>query len=611
MTTTMKTLISALDDVSERSNDIQLGENGHIEHSWTNTTRETEMITQFYFQLVRSKNSDTLIKKLHKMIIHFSQMDNEGKYIYQEYLTILYSLIAHTRDIVEGKGEYDLAFMQIFVWYQYFPSLAVKALESFVKLDDKEKHPYGSWKDIKHFCEYVKEQTNGTISKKALQEHPLIKTAIYILLSQIDEDIKNMKDNKTISLVAKWCPREKGKYNWLYNAIIKMTPFYSLYMETATTKQQQEMAIMKIKTKFRKMISSMNKYIDTVQIKMCNKSWRDIDFNKVSSKSMKIYKHSFLNKKRDDSVKYPCNEDRIMCASNFKTFVDNVTQNKDNTGKKETMKGQRLDVYELVKDAIETEHTADKTITDTINAQWETNRKNNVPNIGNIIPMADTSGSMTCDNSIPLYNSIGLSIRVSECTNDIFKNRIMTFSNTPEWVKLDDKMTFTEKVSKVGKCAWMMNTNFYSALKMILDTIKEHDISPDNVKDMVLAVFSDMQIDCAINYKNRDMNKMFEQITKMYSKAGLESKWETPYSPPHILFWNLRQTDGFPSMTNEKNVTMLSGYSSVLLNEFANKGMSILQDYTPYKMVQSLLKKERYQLLSNFITNELEFSVNS
>jgi len=124
-------------------------------------------------------------------------------------------------------------------------------------------------------------------------------------------------------------------------------------------------------------------------------------------------------------------------------------------------------------------------------------------------------------------------------------------------------------------------------------------------------VFSDMQIDCAINYKNRDMNKMFEQITEMYSKAGLESKWETPYSPPHILFWNLRQTDGFPSMTNEKNVTMLSGYSSVLLNEFANKGMSILQDYTPYKMVQSLLKKERYQLLSNFITNELEFSVNS
>ncbi len=41
--------------------------------------------------------------------------------------------------------------------------------------------------------------------------------------------------------------------------------------------------------------------------------------------------------------------------------------------------------------------------------------------------MADTSGSMTVDDCIPLYNSIGLSIRVSEKCHEAFRDRIMIF----------------------------------------------------------------------------------------------------------------------------------------------------------------------------------------
>ena len=37
--------------------------------------------------------------------------------------------------------------------------------------------------------------------------------------------------------------------------------------------------------------------------------------------------------------------------------------------------------------------------------------------------MADTSGSMEMNQCIPLYNSIGLSIRVSEKTHPAFKNK--------------------------------------------------------------------------------------------------------------------------------------------------------------------------------------------
>ena len=51
------------------------------------------------------------------------------------------------------------------------------------------------------------------------------------------------------------------------------------------------------------------------------------------------------------------------------------------------------------------------TIRETINLQWKSNGENNkgLENMC-IIPMCDTSGSMECDNCIPLNNAIGLSI---------------------------------------------------------------------------------------------------------------------------------------------------------------------------------------------------------
>ena len=90
------------------------------------------------------------------------------------------------------------------------------------------------------------------------------------------------------------------------------------------------------------------------------------------------------------------------------------------------------------------------------------------------------------------------------------------------------------------------------------------------------------------------LNTMFEEIKQMYAEAGLRSKWATPYNPPHILFWNLRETTGFPTLSTEKNVTQLSGYSSTLLNVFCNKGIEALRECTPRKMLADLLSNARY-----------------
>ena len=70
--------------------------------------------------------------------------------------------------------------------------------------------------------------------------------------------------------------------------------------------------------------------------------------------------------------------------------------------------------------------------------------------------------------------------------------------------------------------------------------------------------------------------------------------WNKPFSPPHILFWNLRQTSGFPVLTEQKNVTMISGFSPALLNQFCNKGIDALKNVNPWTQLVDSLDNIRF-----------------
>jgi hypothetical protein len=99
---------------------------------------------------------------------------------------------------------------------------------------------------------------------------------------------------------------------------------------------------------------------------------------------------------------------------------------------------------------------------------------------------------------------------------------------------------------------------------------------------------------------------VMENIKRKFSEAGLRSRYRTPFKVPHILFWNLRKTDGFPTLSTEQNVTMLSGYNPVLLNVFCEKGFDELKNVTPLAMLKNLLDKERYTVFDNQVTNYLK-----
>ena len=166
----------------------------------SNRVMEKKAICEFFYNCNRGNMNAE--RRLYFMLLAAKKIERQ----HLATLSVLYRLIAQTRDIVNGKGERELAYMQIYIWWHFYPELAIHA---FIHFFYGLSHPWGSWKDIKYFCEYVYKKTGYPY-------HPLILEACNILICQLKYD----ETSDYPSLAAKWCPREKKKYGWLYNIIV-------------------------------------------------------------------------------------------------------------------------------------------------------------------------------------------------------------------------------------------------------------------------------------------------------------------------------------------------------------------------------------------------------
>jgi hypothetical protein len=596
----MTALTSALDKMEA----LELGENNSLEYGWKSNNVQ-ELITQFQFQLVRSKNIEGLKREYEKILKLVFIGD-----VNLEYVKVIYKLIGYTRDIVAGKGEYSLTYMLISELYNFADKykdkvdkdkieiMCKEVLKSLVVLDNGE-HPYGSYKDLKYFCNYHLKNTYERIMYTSnIDRDPLIEVVIKLICERlkIDEESKNK------SLLAKWIPREKSnKFGWITPIIAKQ--YYSEWFDNhlgTMSDAQRKAATRKALTHFRQLISRLNKELNTVQVYQCSNDWKDINFDKnVTSITMRKQSGAFnmVSKRGKDRYIYPSKlSDRVECKEHYQKYLNDCRE-----GKKR-VKGARVSLVDFVKDALHylsymqwnENSTTDER--DLLNMQWNENSKQN-NSLGNVIAMVDTSASMDCDNSLPLYSAIGLGLRVAEKSK--LGKRVMTFSAKPEWVNLDG-LDFVGMIEKIKEAEWGMNTNFDAALDMILNTAIVNNISPFEMQNFTLLICSDMQIDqCRTDYSGT----MFDRIEKKYADAGINSVYKTPYPLPHIVFWNLRSTTGFPSLSSTPNTSMLSGNSPVLLNAFSENGSAMLKDITPWNVLVNELNNNRYNKLEEVVVN--------
>jgi hypothetical protein len=564
----MAAMVQALDNHTP----TQYGEKGHQEYTWSNHIQE--QILQFSFQVTRTTHYDTLSRQLKLILTTLKNhtLGDEQSVITREYLSILYRMIGHTRDIIDGKGEYELTYMMIHTWYDFYPELAIFALRCLVDLG-KNVHQYGSWKDLKHFYRYCQSVGCGN-------HHPLLQECILLTNKQLRID----STSENPSLLAKWVPREDSAFGAQFEPLA--THYFAEYMTTAKSPESTAKAIKKCKTQYRKLLTTLNHKLHTTQIDQCGRTWTHINFNNVTSITLAKQKSAFLNKTPAGAPRFPDSSDRNECAVHFKEHIE--------LGKSGTIKikGKRVGMPDFTKQAL---HLITKMNNrdeiDLLNLQWRDSSSQN-GQLGNFIAMVDVSGSMNGD---PLYAANALGIRIAEKSK--LGKRVMTFSNKPSWVNLENDSDFVSMTAKICTDSGL-NTNLYAAMDLILNAIIQSKLSPDEVHDLVLVILSDMQIDEAD--KHADMS-MYENIKKRYSDAGTRL-YGKPFNPPHILMWNLRSTSGFPCLSYQTNASMMSGFSPTLLNVFCEKGLDALQSCTPWSILVECLDNDRYKILSDKIT---------
>lgn len=594
----MTSLINTLDSIS--SSNIEFGENGHLQYGW-NKSQLIEMFVQFHFQCLRlgasndwwinekSINGNGPVTKFHKKFRELVLMaKKENNY---EVLNMIGKYIAFNRDIEEGKGEYMLSYIMLYEWNQHFPEEAKFLFENFLSYTpDKSKHPFGSYKDVKGFIHClsnfwmllenssIKDKSRNIFSNRSLYnsfrtKNPMVTFCFELLNNQLREDERKFNEGKIeeISLAAKWVPRQTSTYSCLFDDLAM--DYFHRYMLSAKSEESKVKATKKCFTHYRQLISKLNKALDTTQIKQCSGKWSKIDFNRVTSITFSKQKKAFSNARNKDD------KDRKKCAENFQAFVEE--KSKTNSG----IAGKRVSMEYFTKTALDLIGSNNELEKELLQQQWISNSSQNNA-LGKFIAMVDVSGSMYDE---PLYVANALGIRIAE--KSALGKRVLTFSAEPKWVNLEDCKTFIEMTERIVTDSGF-NTNFYKALKLILTGISLSKLPYEEVSDMVLVILSDMQIDQGDRkHKDKSMNDL---IIREYAELGM-NVYGKPLRPPHILFWNLRATDGFPAISVDNNCSMMSGYSPILLNNFVENGIEAFKNLNPYESLKEIINKERYQ----------------
>ena len=194
----------------------------------------------------------------------------------------------------------------------------------------------------------------------------------------------------------------------------------------------------------------------------------------------------------------------------------------------------------------------------------------------NILPMIDVSGSMM---GIALEVAVALGMYLAERNKSEFKDTFLTFSENPELVRLQGD-TVGERMARIGRADWGMNTDFTKAYDLILQSAITYNVDKSSMPTMLL-VLSDMQFDDSQNthtWSDVDIPKVnFDDIKFKFFPSG--------YDMPKLVFWNLDSHSGNQSVSDEAGVCMVSGFSPSIM-----KAILSCEDFNPMNVMMEALE---------------------
>lgn len=397
-------------------------------------------------------------------------------------------LLFYTRDVRGGLGErrmFRFLFNGLAVSY---PEIA-KKLVSYIP-------EYGRYDDL--LCVF---------------ETPIEDYAIELISKQLEEDINNKKEGKSISLLAKWLPS--------INTSSSEARRLALYLCKKLNLSKAD---------YRKTLSFLRKGL-ILENNLREKDY-SFDYAKVPSVAMYKYQKAFS---RNDQERY-------------EGYLNDVR-----SGQKE-MHVEVLDIVNLIKrlrkdiyDEVYDEDYYEATWNELISKAGEINKR--------VLVVRDGSGSMTINygGATPLDIADAMSLYTSSRLTGEFHNKFITFSSRPQFVDLTGFNTLRDKYVELQMHDDISNTNIQKVYELILNVYKSENFKKEDAIDQIL-IISDMQFDYATTQQGKDLKSTFELFNEEFKKLELER--------PEIVFWNVdARSNQVPVTQNELGVKLVSGSS--------------------------------------------------
>ena len=282
---------------------------------------------------------------------------------------------------------------------------------------------------------------------------------------QLMSDIRAMKKNHPVSLLAKWLPSENTSSK-----------------RTVRLARKAMSALNLTPRNYRKTLSALRKYIKVVERDMSANQWGDINYEGVPSYAMKNYQNAFA---KHDAIR-------------FSNYIASL-----NKGEAK-INASTLFPYDLVREYVNEVWTGglyyrNGKLDSVVEAQWKA-LPNYIEGENNYVVMADVSDSM---NGRPLMTSIGLAIYFAERNKGDYHNIYMTFTNEPHFINIKEGATLLENVKTVANTDVGYNTNLEAAFDYILETAIKNNISNEDMPKGLI-VISDMEIHRYMRYNNWD-----------------------------------------------------------------------------------------------------------
>mmetsp|Transcript_24486 Transcript_24486/g.26778 ORF Transcript_24486/g.26778 Transcript_24486/m.26778 type:complete len:602 (-) Transcript_24486:72-1877(-) len=579
-----------------------VGEKGTLEYS---SQQVGDSLVALFFALVRDIPKERLIVLFNDCLdqVKSASASSSSSCEAGRIIADLFILTFQTRDCRGGKGERSIFYQLLIELFHVYPETVLLVLPLISE--------YGYYKD------YFNLLSATTISPVYA---PFRNTILQIVVRQLRRDELSLSMSQTISLCAKYAPRESNKFAKDHKKLFKRLVMTLYPSNEKDGGSESAVAYERSKMLYRKLLVKLTEAIDVAEVKMCGKRYASIAFDHVPSVCMKRYRKAFANEKLKVSPSIEEMEtgnrsdeyDRITCRQNLLQAI-----------REHKIKGKQVFPHEIIRPVVKG-FSVSSVESDILQQQWEDIRNDVIRSIvektaqspsggsvglGKLVPLVDVSDSMS---GTPMEVAIALGILISEVNHPAFRDHLITFETNPHWFNLSQYTSVIDKVNATKQAAWGGSTNIEKAMELIAQTVETNRLSESDIPDLI--IFSDMQFDMATGGE-RSRQSQLERIRGRFTRLGRKLHHKT-ITLPRVIFWNLRgNTKGFPATSTSENVQLLSGFSASLFKHLVDGETERDTEtgkkkdnnkITPYETFRRAMDDERYDKIRKFLSDSEE-----